>query len=89
MKKFNTGSYGISVAHKLMSKNMRYIARDEGGHLFAYKNKPIKCPSSKQGEGEWTDGWARYFVESVLFKEIVWEDKEPTLIADIVKGGVK
>lgn len=87
VKKYNVGSYGMSVAEKLLLNNMRYIARNEDGHLFAYKNKPIKCPSSKQGEGEWTDGWARYFVESVLFQTITWEDTKPTLITDIIHGG--
>ena len=49
-----------------------WIARDNGGFLYGFENKPIR---DKHG---WipTNGWAVHF-PSFAFPEIKWEDEEP------------
>ena len=72
------------LLERLWKENYRYLARDEDGELFAYAVKPEKvgniwtifvgdCVSVKFGDCE--------FIRNDDFKEIKWEDEEPTKIA--------
>ena len=72
------------LLERLWKEDYRYLARDEDGELFAYAVKPEKvgniwtifvgdCVSVKFGDCE--------FIRNDDFKEIKWEDEEPTKIA--------
>ena len=61
-------------------KKYKYIARDLQGRLYLYVEKPIKRD----------DIWIRtqkeqsLFTFESIFKMVKWEDKEPTLISDLL-----
>ena len=61
----------------------RYIARDEGGYLFAYYEPPVK------GTDCWEDGECYGSLEMLgdLFKSVKWADKKPTSICEILEKG--
>ena len=65
---------------KLIPKQYKYMARDENGELFLSEIKPIKAYSAWTGVGVGSLG-----VFSDNFKSILLNDKEPTLIEDIIK----
>ena len=48
-----------------------WIARDNGGFLYGFKNKPIR-----DNHGWISNGWVVHF-PSFAFPEIKWEDEEP------------
>lgn len=61
----------------------RYIARDEGGYLFAYYEPPVK------GTDCWEDGECYGSLEMLgdLFKSVKWADEKPTSICEILEKG--
>lgn len=61
----------------------RYIARDEGGYLFAYYEPPVK------GTDCWEDGECYGSLEMLgdLFKSVKWSDEKPTSICEILEKG--
>ena len=65
---------------KLIPKQYKYMARDENGELFLSEIKPIKAYSAWTGVRVGSLG-----VFSDNFKSILLNDKEPTLIEDIIK----
>ena len=81
MKKF-TGDEKIIARN--IDKKFEWMARDESGSLFVYKNKPIK----RTNNGVWVNMSFKLFqisdlFDRELFKAIKWEDDEPTRISDI------
>ena len=71
------------VILRSMDKKYKWIARDEGGDLFIYCEKPIKKESfwvSKM----FIDWWGICMFNH-LFLFIKWEDEEPYLIEDLLK----
>lgn len=67
------------VTLRNLPKEYEYIARDENGHLYVYKNKPIKSHEC------WSDYTNSEFCFPHLFQFIKWEDEEPYLIKDLLK----
>ena len=63
-----------------MSKEFKYIARDDDGELYVYENKP------KKGKCHWHDNSTIYRLDfyNHLFDFIKWENSEPYLIDDLV-----
>lgn len=67
---------------KNIDPTFKYIARDEDGELFLYDIKPAKS------YGQW---WVKgckscdFRCYNHLFKDISWEDEEPTLIEVQIK----
>ena len=75
----------ISEVERTILKNLyrdsNYIARDSNGKLFIFESKPYKCSI------EWSQRDAIDFEAfRHMFKIVKWEDKEPTLIADLLEG---
>jgi len=68
------------MAQHLIDEGYHWIARDIDRSNWGYKTKPIK-PNGNRWETESHEG-AR--VTATLFKSILWEDKEPTKLSDIV-----
>ena len=67
----------------LMNLNGCWLARDSGGELSCYVNKPRKYSST------WDDEYDDYLAISAfnhLFQMVKWTDDEPTLIEDLLKG---
>lgn len=68
-----------------LSEEYEYIARDSYGDLYIYKGEPAK------GDGVWyyyiigVKDCSCEFPYNHLFQMIQWEDKEPTLIEDLLK----
>ncbi len=58
----------------------RYIARDEGGYLFAYYYPVVK------GFENWEGGenYETLDIFVTLFKFVKWEDEEPTSIKEVL-----
>ena len=63
-----------------LPKEYKWIARDKNGQIFLYTNRPVKsnfwlnaCESAR-------------LVFPHLFQFIKWEDDEPYLIEDLLKG---
>ncbi len=63
-----------------IDKQYKYIARDEDGNLHVYKNKPYKRFFY------WSEEFCKFCIFNHLFKFIKFEDKEPYLISDLLKG---
>lgn len=65
-----------------IDKRYKWIARDESGKLYIFINKPYKID------------FLWYAVDSIddlsvfrhLFQSVKWEDEEPYLIEDLLKG---
>lgn len=64
-----------------IDKDCKWIARDNDGFLSIYRNKPAKTCDLCWGSGRGT-----YFCFKHLFQFIKWEDEEPYLIEDLLKG---
>lgn len=65
-----------------IDKQYQYIARDKNGDLYIYKYKPHK----KQGWCcHYYNGFYCFSVFNHLFQMVLWDDEEPTLIADLLK----
>lgn len=74
-----------SLEHELLkfwdNEDFKYIARDSGGTVFLYREKPSKK----------TKIWASIHSHRILddfnerFQFIKWEDEEPTSIKDVLK----
>lgn len=56
-----------------------WIARDEYGSLYIYKDKPCK------GSYSWNCHDIGYFQIEDTFPEVKWEDEEPTEVELIIK----
>ena len=69
---------------KCIDKKYEWIARDEDGEVWLFKNKPKKI-----ADGIWDatgdDFESATLVNLLLFKEILWEDEEPVYIDDYVE----
>lgn len=69
---------------KCIDKKYEWIARDEDGEVWLFKNKPKKI-----ADGIWDatgdDFESATLVNLLLFKEILWEDDEPIYIDDYVE----
>ena len=56
-----------------------WIARDDDGTLYLFKNKPVKGISTWHDEAN--NDYNNYFeIDRNSFPEIQWEDNEPTLV---------
>lgn len=62
-----------------IDKNYKWMARDNNGALYVYREKPEK------EDATWLnmDSFSQLTVLSHLFPAIKWGDEEPTLISDI------
>lgn len=60
----------------------RYIARDEGGYLFAYYYPAVKCTENWEG-GE---NYETLDIFATLFKFVKWEDENPTSIKEVLEN---
>lgn len=60
----------------------RYIARDEGGYLFAYYNPVVK------GTENWEGGecYETLDIFVTLFKFVKWSDDQPTSIKEVLEN---
>lgn len=66
-----------------IDKKYRWIARDNDGMLFVFPVKPIKIECIwNSAEGYLTS----LYIFNHLFQFIKWEDEEPYLIEDLLKG---
>ena len=61
-------------------KHYEWIARDIDGHLYIYASKP------KKGLTIWLDTGLPMVSFDHLFRFIQWEDDEPYLIEELLKG---
>lgn len=80
MKEFTNDE---KIIARNISKELKWMARDEQGSLYAYSDKPIKSKILKA----W-DYKSPVFVRinelfEGMFESIKWEDDEPTRISDI------
>lgn len=78
MKEFSEDEKAIA---RNIDKKYKWIARNKSGSLVICTRKPIKCEKS------WCvdriDEFNQITEHEHIFKSIVWEDDEPTLIKDI------
>lgn len=59
-----------------------WAARDRGGDLWAYEEKPNKLFSVWKEK----DSTSAFLISNTLFPEVQWEDEEPTLLRiDLIK----
>ena len=65
-------------------KDYKWIARDENGSIYLYKRKPNKGSYSW---GMWSE--ISLFPFDHIFQFIKWEDEEPYLIEELLKGEEK
>ena len=76
----------LSDAEKIILENVdkkyKYRARDLQGRLYLYVEKPIKRDEI------WirTQKEQSLFAFESIFEMVKWEDKEPTLISDLLEG---
>ena len=67
-----------------VDSKFKYIARDMLGDLNVYVSEPDK------GNTMWLNSDMTDYVEMIafnhLFKNISWEDDEPTLISEVLNG---
>ena len=70
---------------KLFSE-IKYLARDYDGRLFAYRQKPFK----DEEQGLWTcydaDMYEVRLGDSLKLESIRWDDEEPTSREEILRG---
>lgn len=74
----------ISADEKAILRNLpeefKYIARDQNGGIYTYREKPIKS------RREWIDGAATSLnLYNHLFQFVKWEDDEPYSIEELLK----
>ena len=67
-----------------IDKKYTWIARDKNGMLFVFTGKPVKRTHYWKCEGEDYEYGVNLF--NHLFQSIQWEDEEPYLIEDLLKG---
>jgi hypothetical protein len=74
----------VSDDEKVILRNLKgkWIARDRDGELYCFHNKPIK------NRVTWDDNDCYLILNAFdhLFQMVQWEDSEPTLIANLLKG---
>lgn len=99
MKKYNATAYDRKQAKELLAQGYKYLSRDEDGSLNAWQKKPmIMIQSIFEVDKHtlhikevlikfWDAEGNNKPVQSFGFKFIKGEDKEPTLIADIIHRG--
>lgn len=66
-------------------KEYKWIARDKDGILFVFTGKPIKQDYYWKCKDEDDDEY-RVYLFNHLFQSLKWEDEEPYLIEDLLKG---
>lgn len=66
---------------ELIPEEFRYIVRDGNGNLCVYANKPFKGVNTWGSDGS---SWEFLCVFNHDFKYIKWDNKEPTLIEDLL-----
>lgn len=66
---------------KGLDDKWKYIARDENGDLFLYKN----CPTRGIDVWGYDDYYHRFYAFNALFTFIKWEDEEPYSIEELLK----
>lgn len=66
-----------------LDKEYKYIVRDESGKLYLYSREPHKF--CKMWISSFPESCGFYIFDN-LFQMVKWEDKEPTLIADLLEG---
>jgi hypothetical protein len=69
----------------LNSLQVDWIARDRNGNLFCYSHKPFKVIAAERWDSSIGVQCLSFCAFNHLFKMVEWEDKEPTLIADLLK----
>lgn len=70
------------VVLQSIDSEFKYIARDKNGFLYLYVDEPTKQEKSWYPETDYSDLCAF----NHLFKNISWEDEEPTLIEDLLNS---
>jgi hypothetical protein len=85
-RKINTQlSEDEKVILKNISEEWKWIARDEDGEIWIYKDKPVKGIKSKMWRNiSSCDSKINLF--NHLFQFIKWEDEEPYLISNLLGG---
>ena len=79
MVKINRKEYEIL---KGLDNEWKWVARDKNGSLFAYLEKPLKDPYSRDW-GLTGDEW--FLIKEILFHFIQWEDEEPHNIQELIQ----
>jgi hypothetical protein len=74
----------VSDDEKVILRNLKgeWLAKDYDGELCCYTIKPEKNGTTWYGE----DDYSTLSALDHLFQMVKWEDEEPTLIADLLKG---
>jgi hypothetical protein len=74
----------VSDDEKIILRNLKgeWLAKDYDGELCCYTIKPEKNGTTWYGE----DDYSSLSALDHLFQMVKWEDEEPTLIADLLKG---
>ena len=74
----------MSIAERTLLENLddihRWIARDKGGELYLYGQKP-----KKDTRAYWGNTSCFYFPYENLFSFIKWEDEEPYCIEELLE----
>lgn len=83
LKKSKYSEEEIKIAKRLWDNGMYYLARDKDERLFAY-SKPVMKSSSEWLIYDVSSPWRIDRQDSVFFKNICFEDTEPTYIGDIL-----
>ena len=66
-----------------LPEGFEWIARDEDGELWFYKNKPDKMSSQYYCK----EGSIELYLFQNIFQSIKWEDGEPYCIKDLLQEG--
>jgi len=64
----------------LMGEGFKYIARDQGGDLYAFLEKPEKLKKV------WASFGIHRLVDSTELDFIKWEDDQPYEITEVIGG---
>ena len=70
-----------------LPEKYKWIARDKNGFIYVFTHKPIKIIKSTLSE--WDGLGFTKLIFPHLFQFIQWEDEEPCLIEDLLKGEEK
>lgn len=69
-----TDEQGVKwVLSKVYESGYRYLAMDDGGEIFMYKNKPVKGKCAWNGDHRCIHVW----FSKVISPLISWEDEDP------------